>query len=181
VFTNSDGRITFGIEHTFSGSARLEVRTDANEIQLGRWYKVTVSYDGTATPSGVKIYINDVLKTLNTTANTLLTSQDTTTTQPISVGAFLNNSVKIYANAYYKNLSIFDKVLSASEIEDLERSDTSISVSNCVFFSKLDQLNPPDEIGSNNATSFNMDASNIITNDMISVNLTASDKEIDNI
>ena len=85
-------RLQLNISTTFSKTIRGEVDPDgAGYVNLwdGNWHRISVTYDGSMSVSGVKIYIDGVLQTLNPARNieTLDARLVTDEASPLRIGA----------------------------------------------------------------------------------------------
>jgi hypothetical protein len=156
--------------------------TTGSPIKDGVWYNIIVTQDGVEP----KLYINGVLQTMTLTVTTNKTIWFNSLT--LNNGYIGRRQLGNYSQGYIQNTATVDRDITQTEVNEvvaLGRTNPDYSAlsfaSDLVNWWKLNALNPPDEISANNGTSLNMDSSNIITNDMISVNLVEADKEIDNI
>lgn len=80
-----------------------------------RYYHVIVTYDGSKSPSGVKIYIDAVKDTLNTSANTLTGSAANT----VNLEMASRNGSSTYANFRLDEVVLFDEVLTTLDAHNL--------------------------------------------------------------
>src|SRR3990172_4015104 len=75
--------ISFFLRSTV-GSNELMVSTPTGSIGINTWYDLVITYDGSSTPGGIHIYINNVDQALTTQANTL--SATIANTSPLDIG-----------------------------------------------------------------------------------------------
>ena len=69
------GYISVKISQTFAGQV-LQLRSSLNTYNDAQWHHVVMTYDGSATAAGVKIYVDGDLISMTTVASTLTTSSD---------------------------------------------------------------------------------------------------------
>lgn len=102
-------------------SSKLDIRTSSTYATSMTY--ITLSYDGSRTPSGVKIYIGGVLQTLVTISNTLTSSTSNTDNLTLSSpgGAGLNPFAGII-----DEVAIFDKELTPTEVTELYNSGSGL-------------------------------------------------------
>lgn len=138
---------------------RLVVNTAISIIPLGYLSLITLSYNGSGNASGVTMSINNI-------NIPLAVFQDDLTTFGTTESFLLGRGVQGDFVGYQSNLSIFNRVLTVSEktsvfnkgVENPDYSD----IPDLISHMKLSKLNPIDEQGVNNGTSFGMDTDNII-------------------
>lgn len=145
-------------------SATDRIRADStNTISTGSWNHIAMTYDGSSTLAGVNLYINGSSETKTNTTDNL------TATIVNSSNLAIGNNTTIGTNLYFDGA--IDKVIvynaeltsgNITTIYNYGRKAGLIGIGNEVSQWELDTLNPSDIIGSNNGTSNNMDASNIV-------------------
>ena len=91
-------------------------------LNNGSWHHIVWTYDGSSTQAGMKLYINDDLKTLGSgVTNTPINLQNTT--MDFMIGASgTSSSYNLEYNGYMDEVSYFDSVLSASDITSIYNS-----------------------------------------------------------
>ena len=144
-----------------SGSNRVRVRTSTT-FSTSTLYHVIITYDGSSSASGVKIYING-------TSDTLTTLQDNLTGTVLksvgfSIGDLGDGATSVPFNGKIDKVIVYNDVVTGGEVTTIYnygREIGLIGIGNEVSQWELDTLNPSDEIGSNDGTSVNMDSSNI--------------------
>lgn len=97
-----------------SYSNALEVRTSSSVLSAGVWQHVVVTYAGTSSPAGVKIYRNGVSQSLTTTTNGL-----TATIQhsyPFTLAAYYRNPMSFTFPGYIDEVAAYNKALSQAEV-----------------------------------------------------------------
>jgi hypothetical protein len=175
----TDGTISFRIQRTSTN--QIQGTTITPTVKFGSWNFIAISYNGTGLASGLKIYINDVPCTFNITSDNMGTNA-TSNSGIFNIGSYLLFSTpSAFSRGYMSNVAFFNVALSDANktlLYNMGRDNPDYnSVAGLVSHWRLNQLNPPDIKGSNNGTSLNMDVSNIVNNNMESVNMDINDKE----
>lgn len=100
----------------------LKMVTTDNPLKPGEWQHVLVTYDGSAKPEGVKIYVNGVAAKIQVegAANTL--SATIRTTVPFRIGQ--RNKAAVLADAQVQDVRLYDRKLDAAEVKAL--ADNSV-------------------------------------------------------
>lgn len=114
-----EGRVTFRLSGTSVVNA-LVVVTQENSLKSGIWQHVVVTYDGTATPGGVNIYINGVSQTLSTLVNTYTGTMVSSANASIGCrNGTASNIIKGTLGPVY----IYDRELSGAEAQSIYLTD----------------------------------------------------------
>jgi len=88
-------------------------------LNNGSWHHIVWTYDGSSTQAGMKLYINDSLRTLGSgITNTPINLQNTTMDFMIGASGTLS-SYNLEYNGYMDEVSYFDSVLSASDVNSI--------------------------------------------------------------
>jgi hypothetical protein len=83
------------------------------EVVDNKWHHIVATYDGSSTPSGVKLYLDGVLDSSPVTYfNTL--SSSITSTASLSIGSI--EGANFFWNGSIADVSVWNKVLSGSEV-----------------------------------------------------------------
>jgi|GEM_PF-5491042 len=90
------------------------VQTPAGSILAGQWYHVAATYDGGSAASGVKLYVNGVMPSLNTIHDDLTSSSILTTANAI-IGSGCNGSSARF-DGKIDDVRVYSRALSALEI-----------------------------------------------------------------
>ncbi|CAN5563826.1 DUF1553 domain-containing protein [soil metagenome] len=117
VLMQSD-RVATHLIDTWPAKA-LKVTTKAT-LKLNEWTHVTVTYDGSAKPSGVKIYFNGDLQPTDTESETLDLTHTMRTNVPFKIGQ-RHNADRI-ANANLADIRIYTRTLPQNEVEQAARA-----------------------------------------------------------
>lgn len=169
---NTAERIQFGLGRDFSGGNSRILRTTDTAISTGSWVHVCMTYDGSVDKSGVNIYINGTAETTwNQDIDNLSSMQSTTTTTINSLIGARDNASQ-YFDGQIDELSVWDKELSSAEVTELYNSGTPTNLkvhsanANLVSWYKMGDRGGvlgtiPDEVGSNDGTPTNLEASDI--------------------
>jgi len=113
LYITSSNKIRFILRNVNTTSNRLFVDSTSS-ITSGNWNHILVTYDGSSSGSGVKIYINGVSDTV-TTSGTL--SATILNSSPFNIGA--RNSNSLFATATIDEVSVFNTELSASNVTSI--------------------------------------------------------------
>lgn len=112
--TGSGGYIYFQLVNTYSSNT-LEVRSTSN---LGyydnQWHLVTATYDGSASPTGVKIYFDGLEVATTTSINTLSATIDNSV--PFHIGS--RNGAAQFFNGLIDEVRVFNTTLDSETIKD---------------------------------------------------------------
>jgi hypothetical protein len=122
---NSSDRLEVDVRDTSGNTAYL--LADAAETREGQWIHVAATYAGagpnsnnafTAAADGLRLYINDIAVTATASNNASYTGMSDTT-QAFWIGR-QNNA---YANGSIRDVKIFNRELTASEVAELARGN----------------------------------------------------------
>lgn len=112
-------RVGMHLIHSWPENALKVVAGD--QLKANTWTLVTVTYDGSGTAAGVKIYYDGKLQTKPRVANNKFKKETTRTEVPLVVGG---RSTGADAHAVgLTDLTIWGRSLSAAEVEGLSRAD----------------------------------------------------------
>ncbi len=119
IQTGSGGYLYYQLVNSYSSNT-LEVRTtrDTN-FDDGSWHFVSITYDGTSTPGGVKIYFDGNSEALTTTVNTLSSSIATSTGLQLGSRA----GAAQFFNGQLDDVRMFNYVLSAAQIKNIMQGE----------------------------------------------------------
>ncbi len=114
----SNGSTIYMLIGTYS-SACLFNTFNFTTLNNGSWHHIVWTYDGSSTQAGMKLYINDNLKTLGSgVTNTPINLQNTT--MDFLIGASGTSSSYNYEfNGLQDEVSYFDSELSASDVSTI--------------------------------------------------------------
>jgi hypothetical protein len=119
---DNTGKVLFYIGDNNTGSSLLYLTTPTSSITTGAWYNVVVTYDGTKTPSGTKIYINGTSQTLTTVFNNFTGSS--AWSGPFHVGSRESNSINFAGTI--DEVAIFNRALTSTEVTELYNSGNGV-------------------------------------------------------
>jgi hypothetical protein len=119
----SSNKVRFILRNVNTTSNRLLVDTTSS-ITSGNWNHILVTYDGSSSGNGVKIYINGVSDTV-TTSGTL--SATTLNSSPFNIGARNGNS--LFATSTIDEVSVFNSELSQSNVTSIYNSGVPNDIS----------------------------------------------------
>ena len=123
LFIGSANVVKFVLRHQNTPTARLIVDSTST-ITDTNWHHISVTYDGSSSVSGVKIYIDGVSDTV-TTAGTL--NATTLNSSPFNIGA--RNSNSLFATATIDEVSLFNSELSQSNVTSIYNSGVPNDIS----------------------------------------------------
>lgn len=134
---DSDGLLYFVMSND-GGAKNIEVKVDntncGQKLAINTTYHVVVTYNGTSTAAGVKIYINNVEQPKTPLKNDLDAALTITNTKAFKIGA--NNDSK-YFEGTIDNLSVYDTILSAADRTALFDLDT-LSLNTAIYYGTSD-------------------------------------------
>lgn len=124
----SNGNIIYMLIGTYT-SACIFNQFNFINLNNGSWHHMVWTYDGSSTQAGMKLYINDSLKTLGSgVTNTPINLQNTT--MDFMIGASGTSSSYNYEfNGNLDEVSYFDSVLSASDVSTIYNSGVPNDIS----------------------------------------------------
>jgi hypothetical protein len=105
------GEFASHLIHKWDSDA-LKVRTKGNQVKRDTWQHVVVTYDGSAKPAGLKIYVNGKYNGFDKEADTLKST--TRTEAPFQLAR--RKSANLTSNVALQQLQFYDHVLSADAI-----------------------------------------------------------------
>lgn len=113
-FTTSSGviRFQFMVNNTTNG---LVVETSAAQLTVNVWQHIVLTYDGSSTPAGCKIYKNGVSVALTTIQNNLTASP--TYNNFFVLGAYGNGSTNL--NGKLDETSVWNVALSGAQVTEI--------------------------------------------------------------
>ena len=110
--TGSGGYIYFQLVNTYSSNT-LEVRSTSNlNYYDNQWHLITTTYDGSASPTGVKIYFDGIEVATTTSINTLSATIDNST--PFHIGS--RNGAAQFFNGHIDEVRVFNTTLAPETI-----------------------------------------------------------------
>ena len=122
IYHTNNNLIYFLIQQTYSSDCVLTYCQDAtpyaNATPIYVWRHLVVTYDGSQSSSGVKFYIDGVLRTTNTTFNTFVGSSSNA--QNLTIGSRDGGAFPLYWNGYLDDVAIWwGTVLAQSDVDEL--------------------------------------------------------------
>jgi hypothetical protein len=103
-------KIVFSLQNN-GGTNGIIVET-VNTFNTGQWYNVVITYDGSSSGSGVKIYVDSINEPTNVTADTLTGS--ILTSETLKIGGTVTPAR--YFNGKISSVRMWNTELSASEV-----------------------------------------------------------------
>jgi len=124
----SNGNIIYMLIGTYS-SACIFNQFNFTTLNNGSWHHIVWTYDGSSTQAGMKLYINDSLKTLGSgITNTPINLQNTTMDFMIGASGTLSSYNYEY-NGYMDEVSYFDSVLTQENITSIYNNGVPSNIS----------------------------------------------------
>lgn len=166
IFRVDFGKIYIGLvgDNDLIVSNKLQVET-VSTIPPGQWVHVVMTYNGVNNPTGINFYANGVLQTpKNVISDNLVSGMDSV--QPVQLGAQEGPALASFFDGFMSNAAIFNGALTAAQVLNIYNrgriGSNYADIPSVISHWRELTLNPIDEIGPHNATSINMDQSNII-------------------
>lgn len=111
----STGRIQLGLSHAFSGTQLLYIEDAAGTITDGLWHHVAVTYDGSSTHAGLKLYIDGAVRTVNT-LGALPGSPTMKNTDTVKIG---NTSTGVSWSTRIHDFAVWNVTLTPTQVLDV--------------------------------------------------------------
>jgi len=118
LYKDDSNRLGFNLN--YSATHAIEVRGNPSKLNDGSWHHVAVTYDGSSTAAGVKLYVdgllqtNDVLSDVRGNHSLSGTIKDTT---PFLIGNRGENDLLFQGTI--DDVRVYNRVLSTSEVQTL--------------------------------------------------------------
>lgn len=161
----SNGRLDITLMNSGSNYIRVQM---TYSLLPQTWYNVVMTYDGSSTAAGVKLYLNTQSQTLSVVANTLTAT--ILTTQVAYLGQLANSN---FLDGHLDEVSFWNAVLTAGQVEEIYNSGRPGDLSSHTALASLvhhwrmgDAATFPtvaDQIGAVNGTMTNMTEASIVT------------------
>lgn len=160
---NSANRVVIQLRNNItSNSFRLNVQS-TTLINTSNWYHIAITYDGTSTVNSFEIYINGNSDIVTNKVGTL----SATIQNPAPF--YLGRLATLYADVTLDEVSVFNSVLSASDISSIYNSGTpnDISALSPIHWWRMGENDTyptiNDNAGSVNGTMQNMSSASFVT------------------
>lgn len=101
-------------------SNAIKVKTVEEVLRFGQWQHVFVTYDGSATPGGLKIYVDGLLADTKVEKNTLQKNATIRTDVPLRVGG--REGAAYFHNGATQDLRLYERELASEEVTRIPRS-----------------------------------------------------------
>ena len=116
VNTNNTGHVEFYLFNDFGGTNFLGIQTNS-AFNNGVWHHICVTYDGSSTVAGSKIYVDGAVQVVTTVSNTL--SATIITTAELEFAGRATSISHQYLTGSMDEVSIYDSTLSAAQVTAL--------------------------------------------------------------
>lgn len=133
VMALPSGAIVFQLINNWSLGQAIEVTTTSTPLLDGLYHHVAVTYSGSTTASGVRIYVDGVQQSTVTSVNNLIGT--TVNTEDAAIGSRSNGGV--HFDGEIDEVSIWDTQLSGSTVASLTTACLSGSESNLVALYRM--------------------------------------------
>ena len=121
--TDSSDRLSFALYDLSSGGRIQRKYNTALTSFQGQWINVVGTYDGNSLSSGILLYLNGI-RVDDIDGNLGSYTAMENTTQPFEIG---RNNLTSFANGKIDELSVFDKVLTPTEITSIASAPTDLT------------------------------------------------------
>ena len=121
--TDSSDRLSFVLYDLSSGGRIQRKYNTALTSFQGQWINVVGTYDGNSLSSGILLYLNGI-RVDDIDGNLGSYTAMENTTQPFEIG---RSNLTLFANGKIDELSVFDKVLTPTEITSISSAPTDLT------------------------------------------------------
>jgi hypothetical protein len=111
---NTDSKLWFYLRHDYTSPNQIIIKSDSALVS-NVWYNLVVTYDGSSTAAGCKMYIDNV-NVSNTESDTL--SSSILNNEPLRIGG-RSPSTSNFANGSISNVSIWNAALTSAQIREI--------------------------------------------------------------
>ena len=112
----SDSSLSVHIVSKWDSDA-LKVTTSKPVLKPGQWQHVFVTYNGSAKPGGVKIYVDGVEEKLKAETNTLKAKSTIRTQTPLRIGQ--RSGVQIFDGGSVQDMRLYTRTLDLAEVKKI--------------------------------------------------------------
>jgi len=170
------GKIRFALQSTAGFGDRLIVDAGSISSLLG-WYSVIVTYDGSSTPGGCSIYINNVSQAIITVTNTLSTSIKSGS--PMLIGKQPDLATAWNFNGNLDELAVWNKELSSDEASEIYNSGAPASLTSHSASANLAGWWRMGDGGTWDGSNWTIPDASTNSNDMTTTNMEEADRSTD--
>jgi len=181
----NSGSPVFGIKYqffmsgTFATSAfhHLTVVSDGLVWSASTWYNIVITYDGSSTGAGLKMYINNGTPKVSTSAD--FTNSDCVSSSDFAMGALRQTPFSLGLDGRLDEVAIFNTELSSSDVATIWGSGSPSSLSSLSpvhWFRMGEEATFSNPGGTGNWTMSNQGSSSI---DAVSENMEQADRKAD--
>ncbi len=162
ISIGSTQKLSFVIWHTDLTQTQC-TDTLASRVQDGAWHHILGTWDGTTNADSMKLYVDGNIIDSDTPITTGVTLDSTL---GLSIGA-LQNNINWNFNGSIDEVAVWGNGININDVWDGSGKPTDIAVFNPDFWYRMGEdatyngtdWNVPDQVGSNDGTSDNMDLS----------------------
>ncbi len=179
--SGNSGAPVFGIKYDFfmsgdfatSAGYHLSVQSDGLVWTADTWYNIVITYDGSSTGAGLKMYINNGTAKVSTSAD--FTTSDCVSSSDFAMGAIRQTAFSTGLDGRLSNVSIWNAELTSTQVTEIYNSGKPSNLNSHSAYSNLTnwyQLGENssfntnwtalDEKGTLNGTSANMEEADLV-------------------
>ena len=181
----NSGAPVFGIKYQFFMSGtfatsdfyHLSVESDGLAWSANTWYNIVITYDGSSTGAGLKMYINNGTPKVSTSKN--FTNSDSVSSSDFAMGAIRQTAFSTGLDGRLDEVAIFNTELSSSDVDTIYGSGSPSSLSSLSpvhWFRMGEEATFSNPGGTGNWTMSNQGSSSI---NAVSENMEESDRTTD--
>ena len=111
---NTDSKLWFYLRHDYTSPNQIIIKSDSALVS-NVWYNLVVTYDGSSTAAGCKMYIDNV--NVSTTQSDTLSSS-ILNNQPLRIGGRSPLTTN-FANGSISNVSVWNTALTVSQVSEI--------------------------------------------------------------
>ena len=111
---NTDSKLWFYLRHNYTSPNQIIIKSDSALVS-NVWYNLVVTYDGSSTAAGCKMYIDNV--NVSTTESDTLSSS-ILNNEPLRIGG-RSPSTTNFANGSISNVSVWNTALTVSQVSEI--------------------------------------------------------------
>ena len=139
----NSGAPVFGIKYNFfmsgnfatSPGYHLSVESDGLVWTADTWYNIVITYDGSSTGAGLKMYINNGTAKVSTSAD--FTTSDCVSSSDFAIGAIRQTPFNTGLDGRLSNVSIWNAELTSTQVTEIYNEGKPSNLNNHSAYSNL--------------------------------------------
>jgi len=139
----NSGSPVFGIKYDFfmsgdfatSAGYHLSVQSDGLVWTADTWYNIVITYDGSSTGAGLKMYINNGTAKVSTSAD--FTTSDCVSSSDFAMGAIRQTAFSTGLDGRLSNVSIWNAELTSTQVTEIYNQGKPSNLNNHSAYSNL--------------------------------------------